>query len=156
LVDQVSKLPQADSAALGPKLWTWGHGKQHDNSANVWRPTDSPRDGYVTIGGFVSGDLLQTIGLRVIQGRGFTTEDRLTQPGMAVVNQTFAARLFNGAAIGENVRVANRGEDYSSSVDVNIVGIIETAIDPQYTTREGEAAPTIYVLSSRAQASGWM
>jgi hypothetical protein len=65
-----------------------------------------------------------------------------------VVNQPFAARVFNGAAIGQTVLVANRGEDYTSSIEARIVGIAETMPDLQYSTREG-AAPAIYVLSSR-------
>ncbi len=81
-------------------------------------------------GGFAGGDLFDAVGLRILQGRGFTEADRHLRPQVAVVNET-AAKALDGSTVGSILRVAPRSGDYESATEVRIVGVVEAAIEPR-------------------------
>lgn len=140
LVDGTLRLPGVEAVGLARQtsVWTFGQGTG-SASMVVWRPADGPDEGHVTIGGYSGGDLFEAVGLRVIAGRGFTEADRQLRPQVAVVNET-AARTLNGPAVGSILRVAPRGKDFSSSIEVRVVGVIEPAVEPRLEQDEPPAA----------------
>ena len=146
LVDGTSRLPGVEAAGLArhTSVWTFGRGAA-PASMMVWRPTDSPDEGHLTMGGYAGGDLFEAVGLRLIAGRTFTEADRRLRPQVAVVNET-AAKNMNGPVIGNVLRVATRGQDFTSSIDVRIVGIVEAATEPRLERDESPAAK-IYLPS---------
>ena len=81
----------------------------------------------------------QTYGLRVLAGRDFTAADGPGRPAVAIANDAFARRFFNGKnPVGQRVSFGgpNRQEEY------DIVGLVS---DSAYRSpREGRPA-TIYV-----------
>ncbi len=89
--------------------------------------------------------LFDAVGLRILEGRGFTEADRHVRPQVAVVNET-AAKALNGPAVGSILRVAPRTGDFQSSTEVRIVGVIEAAIEPRLEQGELPAAK-IYLPS---------
>jgi len=147
LVDDARRLPGVEAAGLArhTSVWTFGHGAA-PGSIVVWRPEDRPDEGHVTIGGYAGGDLFEAVGLRVVDGRGFTDADRIGRPQVAVVNVTAANRM-NGRAVGNTLRVAAQGKDYRSSIDVQIVGVIEAAVEPRLES-DGPPAPKVYLPSA--------
>ena len=146
LVDGASRLPGVEAAGLArhTSVWTFGRGAA-PASMMVWRPTDNPEEGHLTMGGYAGGELFEAVGLRLIAGRTFTEADRRLRPQVAVVNET-AAKNMNGPVIGNVLRVATRGQDFTSSIDVRIVGIVEAAIEPRLERDEPPAAK-IYLPS---------
>ncbi len=146
LVDGTSRLPGVEAVGLSrhTSVWTFGRGAA-PASMMVWRPADSPDEGHVTVGGYAGGDLFEAVGLRLIAGRRFTEADRRLRPQVAVVNET-AAKNMNGPVIGNVLRVATRDQDFTSSIDVRIVGIVESAIEPRLERDEPPAAK-IYLPS---------
>jgi hypothetical protein len=64
---------------------------------------------------------------------------------VAVVNETFAQSL-SGVAVGRVLRVAPLNQDFLSSIEVRIVGVIEPALEPRLAAG-GEPAPTVYLPS---------
>jgi len=113
------------------------------SSVVVWRPDDAPKDGrWSYIGGYVAGDMFRAVGLRLLQGRAFTPEDARSQPQVAVVNRPMAERLFQGAALGRFIRVAER-KRYEESLEVRIVGIVEPTIERSYSGKE--PVPAVYL-----------
>jgi putative ABC transport system permease protein len=146
LVDGTSRLPGVEAAGLArhTSVWTFGRGAA-PASMMVWRPTDSPDEGHVTMGGYAGGDLFEAVGLRLIAGRTFTEADRRLPPQVAVVNET-TAKNMNGPVIGDVLHVATRGQDYKSSIEVRVVGIVEAAIEPRLE-RDGPPAAKIYLPS---------
>ena len=145
LLDRVRRLPEVQDAALARRgaLWTWGRGV--GNSPIIaWRTTDAAKDGTLYLGGYVSGDLFRTVGLRVIEGRGFLPEDATPRPSAAVVSRAFADAILGGHAVGKTIRVAARSQKFAQAVDVRVVGVIEAARDPGYTKRP---LRTVYVAS---------
>ncbi len=67
---------------------------------------------------YASTDYFSTMGIRIVSGRGFEERDRMGAPPVAVVNETFALRLFKGVnAVGRHIRV------FDTDGDIEIVGI---------------------------------
>ena len=147
LVDGAMRLPgvEAVGVARHTSVWTFGQGAA-PGSIMVWRPIDGPDDGHVTIGGYAGGNLFDAVGLQVVDGRVFTEADRQGRPQVAVVNET-AAKSMNGPAVGSMLRVAARGQDYRSSIEVQIVGVIEPAFEPRLEQGDPPAAK-VYLPSS--------
>jgi len=60
--------------------------------------------------GFVTPGFFRALGLPLVQGRDFTTQDSVDGRHVAIVNQTFAARAFGRAnPIGKRVRFTEAG-----------------------------------------------
>src|SRR5262249_29417754 len=67
----------------------------------------------------VSPEYFKTVGVPILEGRGFTYDDRPETPRVAIVNETFARRYWpNGSAIGKTFRT--RGSD---GPEFQIVGV---------------------------------
>jgi putative ABC transport system permease protein len=146
LLAGASRLPDVEAAGLArhTSVWTFGQGAQ-SGSVLVWQPDDAPEDAHVTIGGYAGGDLFQAVGLRIVAGRDFTEQERRqTRPQAAIVNQSFATRM-TGPVLGSLLRVAARDHDFASAIDVRIVGIIESALEPRY--EDGLPAAKVYLPS---------
>jgi putative ABC transport system permease protein len=60
------------------------------------RGTPVPTDGQPIRMRFVSQDYLKTMGIQVIQGRGFEDNDRAGQPAVVLISEAFARRYFAG------------------------------------------------------------
>ena len=57
----------------------------------------------------VSPEYFTTIGVPIVEGRGFTDDDRPDTPRVAIVNETFARRYWPGeSAVGKTFRIARR------------------------------------------------
>lgn len=146
LLAGASQMPGVEAAGLArhSSVWTFGQGSA-SAFLIVWRPTDKAEDGQLTIGGVAEGDLFDAVGLRILEGRGFTEADRHLRPQVAVVNET-AAKALNGPAVGSILRVVPRTGDFQSSTEVRIVGVIEAALEPRLEQGELPAAK-IYLPS---------
>ena len=69
----------------------------------------------------VSPEYFQTIGMRIVDGRAFTTADRDGAPRVAIINETFAKRAWPGrSAIGQ--RVLQRMTD-TDEQPMEVVGV---------------------------------
>ncbi len=143
---------EAAGVARHTSVWTFGQGAT-SGSIVVWYPTDAPEDGRGTIGGYAGGDLFEAVGLRIVAGRGFTEADRRSRPQVAVVNQTFAQDMnrstslgTSASAVGNVLRVAPRGQDVGSAIEVRIVGIIEPELEPRLEPG-GHPAVKVYLPS---------
>jgi putative ABC transport system permease protein len=146
LLERAERLPGVERVGLGGTgaVWTDGRGKTHDNSTGVWPPDAKPERGHVWIGGYAGGDLIEAVGLRLLAGRLFTPADRTGTPRVAIINRTAATRQYNGAAVGRVIRVASRGGAYATGHDLEIVGVIDSALDPGYVPNPDD--PTVEAI----------
>ena len=146
LVAGAMRLPGVEAAgvARSTAVWTFG---QRASSASlvVWRSDDRVEQGRTMGGGYAGADLFDAVGLRVVSGRNFTEADRRYPPQVAVVNVT-AARHIGGPAVGSTMRIASRGGDFRSSIDVRVIGVIEGAVEPRLE-RDDVPAPKVYLPS---------
>lgn len=93
----------------------------------------------------VSPDYFRTMGVPILQGRGFTDADTPDTPAVAIVNETMARRYWPGeSAVGKTVRA--RGAD---GPEFQIVGV---AADHKVTS-VGEP-PTPFLHLARTQRPG--
>lgn len=84
-------------------------------------------------------DYFKAMGIPVLRGRGFTTDDNQSTPAVAVINQTMARRVFGDTdPIGVRIRT---GPD-SSSPWITIVGVIG---DVRHSGLEADPAPEMYI-----------
>jgi predicted permease len=88
----------------------------------------------------VSAHYFETIGTRILRGRGIEEQDTAKSRPVAVINETFARRYFRADEdpIGKHVGMGGieRGLDYE------IVGIVE---DAKYQDAYGPAYPTTFI-----------
>jgi putative ABC transport system permease protein len=83
----------------------------------------------------VSAGYHELMGIRFLQGRGFTAEDRKGAPNVAIVNEALARRFFPGGnALGKKVSLGV-GEPWMEIVgvtrDVKSLGLLLDRMDPQ-------------------------
>ncbi len=63
---------------------------------------------------------LDTLGARIVRGRGFAPSDTLEAPHVAVVNQSFAARFFRGRdPIGQRIKML-----YGDGIEFTVIGVV--------------------------------
>jgi macrolide transport system ATP-binding/permease protein len=137
---RVRAIPGVDSAALATFVPFSLNGNQWD----VWIPgRHAPGDhGDVINATRVSPFYFRTIGVPILQGRGFTDDDRADTPRVAVINETMARRYWPGvSAIGRTFNTNG-----SDGKQFRIVGI---AADHKVSTI-GEA-PMPFIHVARAQ-----
>jgi putative ABC transport system permease protein len=85
---------------------------------------------------FVSRDYLNTIGAKIVGGRGFGESDRAGHPGVVIVNEAFARREFTGQnPVGQTVYFLPQRQ-----MALEIIGVVadirqfglDQAPEPQY------------------------
>ena len=99
-------------------------------------PNEALPRAYMTV---MSPDYLEVMGIRLLQGRGFTAADRGDAPLVAIVNQTLADRFFPGEdPIGQSVTVGVMEAPASRE----IVGIVA---DVRPTSFDSDPRPELFV-----------
>jgi predicted permease len=99
-IDKVSAIPGVESAALATRVPM----QLNANSWEIWvpgrhRPGEHGDAVEVTT---VSPEYFRTMGVGIVEGRGFTNADRPDTPRVAIVNETLARRVWPGqSAIGK-------------------------------------------------------
>jgi predicted permease len=89
---------------------------------------------------FTGPDYLTTMGIGLMNGRGFTASDDANSAQVAIVNRTLAARLWTGgAAIGRTVYVHKKT---GTETPVTVVGVAE---DAKYGSVWEEPQPHLYL-----------
>ena len=128
LLDHINALPGIHSAGLTtvrPLQGNWDF-NMNVELANHPKPERSAQ-AYAQARA-TSADYFKTMGIRLLQGRFFTTTDSATAPPTAIVNRTFAQRFLpNENPLGQQVRFNDTGERQWST----IVGVIDDS--PQKT-----------------------
>ena len=145
LLERVRALPGVTSASIASVAVMRGRGV-------AWTvapagETITPAHLLATMGNTVSPDYVETMGMRVVQGRSFTVSDRdALQPDSVVptlVNQAFAARFFpKGNPLGQHFGPPANGVGSSRYV---IVGVVS---DAKYRSLREPVPLTFFTLGS--------
>jgi putative ABC transport system permease protein len=97
----------------------------------------------------VTPDFFQTMGIRVLDGRPLTRDDRMQTQPVGVVNEAFARRNLGGASpIGEQIKGVHghREGDKFVADYVRVVGVVR---DVKYSALSGPTEPVLYVPFSQ-------
>jgi predicted permease len=87
----------------------------------------------------ISPEYFAAMGTRLLQGRTFTSADYAAAVPVAIVNQAFTSRYFNGNALGKRFRI-NLG--HGIFTPITAVGIVQ---DVHYDSLEANIQPVIYL-----------
>ena len=78
----------------------------------------------------IRDDYFGTMGMRLIDGRSFTTADRPDGPEVIVINETAARRFWpNESAVGKRVRRGTTDEDRPPITVIGVVADVKEALD---------------------------
>jgi predicted permease len=139
-LERVRRIPGLERAALATRVPF----SLNANQWEVWvperhRPGEHGETVEVTT---VSPEYFVTIGVRIVQGRGFTGAERPNTPFAAVVNDAFARRFWPGeAAVGKTFRSRNS--------DGPLFEIIGVAADYKVRTLTEGPTPLLHVARSQ-------
>ena len=100
----------------------------------------------------VSPAFFETLGARFVAGHGFTGYERLDTPGVAVVSESGARRLFpDGNVVGRKFRMGG-----ATSEEVEIIGVVADVRYRNLTTDLGapRAEPDVFFSSAQLPSRG--
>ena len=125
---------------LGPNVWTW--------KPEVWGQSPAAAEAMPPIPVELAGaEYFRTLGIPIVRGRGFVEGDREGAPGVAVVSEAAARRLWPGEnAVGKRLRYAFLDSTRWRTV-VGVVG------DVRYRSLR-ESTPTIFLPWRQSVAQG--
>jgi putative ABC transport system permease protein len=139
LLTRVEAMPGVTSAAVSQSVPLSGeeHGAQFMVVGRAPAPDGSDRHG--SIYHRVSEGYFKTLGVRLLRGRNLNERDTAGAPGVALVNESLARRVFPGEdPLGKQITLA--GDDKPRPRE--IVGVVS---DTRYVTPDVEPYSQIYV-----------
>ncbi len=135
LVKSVAVLPAVESASLSTYGLFTGFAWRNNAYPDGLHSGEDDHSVHVDV---VAGDYFETLGIPLLAGRRFTTNDRAGAPNVAIVSQAFADRFFQGESpIGRLFGFGAR----ENSRDFEIVGVVA---DAKYQEVRETANPMVY------------
>jgi predicted permease len=138
LLPRLKAIPGAHAAAIGSTLPL-----EHDYQGRTLAFGDGPplpagqRPGALTIS--ISPAYFAATGTDLLQGRTFSHADNATAIPVAIVNQAFARKYFNGDALGKQFRINLPRDGFKPFIAVGVVQ------DVHYDSLEADVQPVIYL-----------
>jgi len=150
-VDRVRALPGIQDAAFANAVPLTVHsGSSNGRSVRIDDRTESEHVEYAL--SHVGPRYFATLGIRLTQGREFGDADRRGAPRVAIINEEFVRRYFNGTSpVGHRLRFTGEGE-LAPPVDVEIVGVV--ANSKHNTIGEEQRAALYYPLLQHPDGMG--
>ncbi len=119
VIEQLKAVPHVQDAAAGIGLPLGGFTPRSPYSVAGRPILPLPQRPLAQLA-IVSDDYFKTLRIPVVQGRAFTPDDREGGPGVCIINEALARRLFPGESpLG---KVLMRGRD--AEIKVEVVGVI--------------------------------
>lgn len=139
LLPRLHALPGVSAAAIGSTLPL-----EHDYQGRSLAFGDGPplpvgeRPDALTIS--ISPEYFAATGTSLLRGRTFTDQDNAAAVPVAIVNQAFARKYFNGDALDKQFRINLHGHNIFTPITA--VGIVQ---DVHYDSLEADIQPVIYL-----------
>jgi predicted permease len=141
--DRIRALPGVQDAALADAVpLTVYSGSTNGREVKI---DDKPESQHIEYAlSHVGPRYFATLGIRLVQGREFSSADRQGTPLVAITNEEFVRRYLDGAnPIGRRIRFTGE-DDNSAPVDFEIVGVV--ANSKHNTIGEDQRAALYYPL----------
>jgi putative ABC transport system permease protein len=137
LLDRLEALPGVASASLTSQLPLVGVNDLSGDIVVEGRPTDPEHPNPVTAWRMVTPDYFNTMGIAVLQGRAFTSGDAETAPGVVVVDEVLAKRLWPGESpLGRRLHLNARTPELSQWRTV--IGVVRQVRQHDLGETEGD------------------
>ena len=118
----VQAIPGVMSASFA--MQTYHQGSWTDR-ALFQGTTRTPENGDEVVFNIAGTEFFKTMGIPLVAGRGFTTQDVKGAPKIAVINETMQRLFFpTGSAIGRHFGF---GDDPAKSGEIEVVGVVKDA-----------------------------
>ena len=147
ILERVRALPDVEKAAAvedlpitdGNSMWSMlVDGAPQTSVANA--PAAMPQK--------VTPDYFETMGIRLLRGRTFTTADRVDAPLVAIVNETMEKKHWPGkGAIGGTVKLLSEEAPWAT-----VVGVVRDVRSRGFLD---EVPPTMYFPQAQAGRTAW-
>jgi len=119
LLASIGALPAVERVALGNFLPMSGNYETHTVFVDE-RPPQAPTGVFSTAQAKVTPGYVAALGMRLREGRDFTSADDSTSPGVVLVNRAMAEALWPGrSALGQQLRLAREGRP------AEVVGVLD-------------------------------
>ena len=119
--ERIEAIAEVESVALGSRLPL--SGEDHSNSFFLAGVPGDPANALSAQDRAVSAGYFRAMGIPVLRGREFTSNDGAGAPPVAVINQAFAERYFPGVdPIGQRFRPTRAG-----NLEREVVGVVGNA-----------------------------
>jgi putative ABC transport system permease protein len=96
----------------------------------------------------VSRDYFAAIGQRILEGRGFTSDDQSNGPPAVIVNREFSRKYLDGKALGWRLPGTSPKKNAPPAPDRQIIGIVEDTVRRNVTDAP---QPELYQVVRRDQ-----
>ncbi len=141
MIEEASRLPGVTAVGIINQIPLSGRG----SASPVYREgtTDFKPENSAMVSKYfsISPGYLQAADTKLLAGRDFTWADAETSPRVALVNQTFARKMFGSAPA-----VGRRFAEVGSKTPTEVVGVVE---DGKYESLTEEPAPAMYFSSAQ-------
>jgi predicted permease len=138
LLDRMQAIPGVQAASLVRGRPGLGWSSTEGFTLDGVEPHDTSGARMETHYNDVGPGFFQTMGIRLLQGRGFTDADTADRPSVVVVNEEFVRRFLKNGALGHRI------DDHPGS---EIVGVVK---DSKYAhVAEGAVPMVFYALPQR-------
>jgi len=133
VLDRISALPGVEAVSVASNLpladgWSIGFRIEGEDSSTFHSAANA----------WVSNDYFRAMGINLLQGREFGSEDREDGTAVILINQAFARKFFDGQdPIGKRIRWGGWGVDW-----LTVVGVVN---DVRVSSLEKDPAPASYM-----------
>jgi putative ABC transport system permease protein len=144
----------AISNSLPPDANSWHDGSRYADFFVQGRPPIAPETGGAVVRRMVTPDYFRVLNVPMLQGQGFTEEERRASGDFMILSRQLAARLFpQGDAVGQHIRFANY-RPYLV-VDGPVFTVVGVAGDVKNAGLTGQDEPEYYELWSNHHPESW-
>lgn len=141
MAEKAASVPGVEAAAVASHLYFGGGYMSGGLTVEGYMPS-SPEDEIMTYRHFVSPDYFRAMGIPVLRGRSFDGRDREDAPPVAVVNESFARKMWpEDDALGKRVMLGSRRPDKKWLTVVGVVGDVKPRLRLTTTNR----LPQVYI-----------
>lgn len=152
-LDRISALPGVDAATVTGDLHRFADNARLDSVGVAWRlqvrnATSSASHSSEVRPQIVDDAFLETLGLPLVRGRFFSSQDVAGGVWTAVVSESLAKELWpNGDALGQEIRVDTTIQRWAV-----VVGVVadRVQIDSSPLSMQSRARPTVYFNARHA------
>jgi putative ABC transport system permease protein len=139
ILDRIKTLPGVHRASFSfPAPYLRG---RYTTTFAVEGYTPRPGDDMVLDCLRVMPDFFESLGITLLQGRTFTSQDDASAPKVAIINESMARYFFpQQNPLGK--RLGNMGRDPGSGLSLEIIGVVK---DARYRGLRGAAPRIVYV-----------
>ena len=129
LVEEVRAVPGVRDTAVGSSV-PLDRGSSSRQFTVAGRPRPVAGEEPHAIVRTISPEYFRTLGVRLVAGRNFTTQDVDGAPGVALINEHLARRFFAGGnPVGQELVLLRRGTSWVRSGSVQIAGVVSNVKD---------------------------